>query len=160
MYIKTDRMIIRDLKTADGILFSHMAADGSLTEIWIDREGENWMEEWMTEALELAAKDDPTADYMAYTMEHRETRKVIGIVYFVGAQYRNQGYAAEAIKAYAQYFLQRYKWDELIATIREDNAPSWKAIEKAGFVLTGKKLYQDIGDKAEKLYRFYSCQKQ
>lgn len=107
-------------------------------------------------------------------MEHRETREVIGsvgctyyedlekvgIVYFVGAQYRNQGYAAEAIKAYAQYFLQRYKWDELIATIREDNAPSWKAIEKAGFVLTGKKLYQDIGDKTEKLYRFYSCRKQ
>ena len=174
MYIKTDRMIIRDLETADGILFSKMAADGSLTEIWIDREGEHWMEEWMTEALELAAKDDPTADYMAYTMEHRETREVIGsvgctyyedlekvgIVYFVGAQYRNQGYAAEAIKAYAQYFLQQYKWDELIAAIREDNAPSWKAIEKAGFVLTGKKLYQDIGDKTEKLYRFYSYRKQ
>ena len=58
------------------------------------------------------------------------------------------------------FSLRLNKWDELIATIREDNAPSWKAIEKAGFVLTGKKLYQDIGDKTEKLYRFYSCRKQ
>ena len=173
MFIKTDRMIIRDLETADGILFSKMAADGSLTEIWIDREGEHWMEEWMTEALELAAKDDPTADYMAYTMEHRETRKVIGsvgctyyedlekvgIVYFVGREYRNHGYAAEAAKAYVRYFLQQYEQDEIIATIREDNVPSWRTIEKAGFRLTEKKLYQDIDDETEQMYRFYSYRK-
>ncbi|MCI9190064.1 MAG: hypothetical protein HFH84_10610 [Lachnospiraceae bacterium] len=49
---------------------------------------------------------------------------------------------------------------KIFATIREDNDPSWKAIEKAGFVLTGKKQYQDPVDKTERLYRFYSCRKQ
>ena len=118
-------------------------------------------------------KSESTADYLAYTVELKDTHEVIGsvgcsyykdlekvgITYFIGAQYRNHGYAAEAIQAYAQNFLTQYAQDELIATIREDNTPSWKAIEKAGFLLTAQRLYQDINDEAALLYRFYSYQK-
>lgn len=178
MFIETDRLIIRDLETTDGTAFSDMASDGSLHEIWDDTiwndtAHPNWMEEWMAEARQLAADDNPTADYLAYTVELKETHEIIGsvgctyyedlekigIVYFVGAAYRNHGYVTEAVKAYAPYFLQRYQQDEIIATIRENNAPSWKAAEKAGFVLTAQRLYQDIGDKSEQIYRFYSCRK-
>ncbi len=115
-------------------------------------------------------KSESTADYLAYTVELKDTHEVIGsvgcsyykdmekvgIVYFVGREYRNHGYAAEAAKAYVRYFLQQYEQDEIIATIREDNVPSWRTIEKAGFRLTEKKLYQDIGDETEQMYRFYS----
>lgn len=174
MFMKTDRLIIRDLETADGIIFLNMAADGGLKEIFMDTECDGWMDEWIAEARQLAGQDDPTADYLAYAVELKETHEVIGsvgcsyyqdlekvgIVYFVGTEYRNHGYATEAIKAYTRYFLQHYPQDEMIATIREDNAPSWRAVEKAGFGLTGQKRYQDIGDETERNYRFYSCRKE
>ncbi len=175
MFIQTDRLIIRDLEMTDGIIFSNMASDGGLSEIWPDTiwTGSSWMDEWMAEARQLAERDDPTVDYLSYTLVKKETQEVIGsvgcsyyedlekigIVYFIGTQYRNHGYATEAIKAYASYFLQHYKQDEIIATIRENNTPSWRAIEKAGFVLTAQKRYQDLGDEEEQMYRFYRYKK-
>jgi len=43
----------------------------------------------------------------------------------------------------------------MIATIREENISSWKVIEKAGFTLNEKKMYKNINDVKEELYRFY-----
>ena len=80
MWIQTDRLNIRELKTADGIIFFGMASDGSLTEIWTDTGHPSWMEEWMAEAGRLAALDDPTGDYLAYTVELKENHEVIGSV--------------------------------------------------------------------------------
>ena len=171
MFIKTDRLFIRDLETTDGIIFSNMASDGSLEDdIGFDIECHSWMDEWMVEARQLIDNDNPTENYLAYTVELKETHEVIGsvgcsyykdiekvgITYFIGAEYRNHGYATEAIKEYVRYFLQQYQQDEIIAIIREDNIPSWRAIEKAGFILTVHKMYQDIDDVSEQMYRFYS----
>lgn len=44
---------------------------------------------------------------------------------------------------------------EIIATILDANAPSWKVAEKSGFKLIEKKMYKDIDDEKEELYRFY-----
>lgn len=41
-------------------------------------------------------------------------------------------------------------------TILDDNIPSWKIAEKVGFTLVEKKMYQDIDDEKEELYRFYA----
>ena len=35
------------------------------------------------------------------------------------------------------------------------NTPSWKVAEKSGFNLIEKKMYKDIDDEKEELYRFY-----
>ena len=35
---------------------------------------------------------------------------------------------------------------EIIATILDANAPSWKVAEKSGFKLIEKKMYKDIDD--------------
>lgn len=170
MLIETERLIIRDLKTTDGVIFSNMASDGSLHDIGFDTECGSWMDEWVVEARELAENDNPTVDYLAYTVELKETHEVVGsvgcsyyrdmekvgITYFVGAEYRNCGYAAEAAEAYVRYFLQHYDQEEMIATINEDNASSWKVVEKVGFRLTQKKMYQDIDDESEQMTRFYS----
>ena len=121
----------------------------------------------------LVQKDDPRADYLVYVIEDRRTGLSIGavgcsfyrdmgkvgITYFVGAEFRDKGYALEAVKAYIRYYFEHYDENEMIATIREDNIPSWKVIEKAGFVLTEKRMYKDINDTNEKLYRFYSVQR-
>lgn len=90
---------------------------------------------------------------------YRDLEKV-GITYFVGAEFRGNGYASEAVRAYISYFFEHYDEDEIIATIREENVPSWKVIEKAGFVLTEKRMYQDIDDTKEERYRFYSAKRE
>ena len=79
----------------------------------------------------------------------------MGITYFIGADFRNNGYASEETKAYISYFFEHYDENEIIATIREDNVPSWKTIEGVGFSFTEKKMYKDINDANEVLYRFY-----
>ena len=79
----------------------------------------------------------------------------IGITYFIGAQYRNNGYAVEAVRAYTKYFLNHYHVKRMIATVRDENIASWKVMEKAGFTLIEKRMYKDLNDDNEKLYRFY-----
>lgn len=113
-------------------------------------------------------------DYLAYTITLKAEAAVIGsvgcsyyedfqktgITYFIGAQYRNNGYAVEAVKAYTEYFFSHYNAKTLIATVRDENIPSWKVIEKAGFNLTEKGMYKDLNDYADKLYRFYEIRTQ
>ena len=76
----------------------------------------------------------------------------IGITYFIG-------HAAESIRAYRGYFFSRYTEAKLIATIREDNVPSWKTVEKCSFRLVARKMYQDLGDDKPLLYRFCESRK-
>lgn len=173
MIIETQRLTIRDLKTEDGRSFIEMAADGSLNDCGFDRDCGRWMAEWMAEAKEFAMRDNPEMDYLAYTVTLQNTNTVIGsigcsyyedlqetgITCFIGAQYRSNGYATEAVKAYTRYFFNHYDTQRLIATVREENIPSWKALEKAGFILTEKRMYKDLNDDQEEQYHFYEITK-
>lgn len=166
MLIETKRLKIRNIILADKEPFIEMASDGSLNDVGFDRNCSSWMKDWILEAQRLEQKDNPRIDYLAYVIEDKRTRFPIGsvgcsyyedmgkvgITYFVGAEYRNKGYASEAVKAYVQYFFEHYDEMEIIATIREDNISSWKAIEKAGFVLTDKQMYKDINDTNEEVH--------
>lgn len=170
MLIETDRLIIRDLEPTDEKSFVEMALDGSLKDIGFDTDCNEWMKEWIVEAKELTDKDDPTIEYLAYTIQLKDSEMVIGsvgcsyyedldkvgITYFIGAQYRNMGYASEAVKAYIQYFFRHYSIHEIIATIREANISSWKVVEKSEFKLMERKMYKDLNDDFEEMYRFYS----
>ena len=154
----------------DGVRNTHIASDGSLNDIGFDKDCSSWMGDWITEAQNLARDDNPRKMYLAYVIEDKGTGSLVGsvgcsyyedlrkvgVTYFVGAYFRNNGYASEAIKAYVCYFFEHYDENEIIATIREENLPSWKAIEKAGFSLVETKMYKDINDANEELYRFYS----
>lgn len=169
MRIETQRLIIRDLETEDGVSFAEMAADGSLSDCGFDASCGKWMAFWIIEAKALAERDKPDADYLAYTITLKDENTVVGsvgcsyytdlketgVTYFIGAQYRNNGYASEAVKAYVEYFLSRYHVKKMIATVRADNVSSWKVIEKAGLILTDQRMYRDINDAKEERYRFY-----
>ncbi len=170
--IETDRLIIRDVALSDGEAFIHMAFDGSLNDVGFVKDCSSWVDGWIIEAQNLAREDNPRKYYLAYVIEEKRTGSPagsvgcsfyedlgkVGITYFIGADFRNNGYASEAIKAYVCYFFEHYDENEIIATIREDNLPSWKTIERVGFSLTEKKMYRDINDAKEKLYRFYLAQ--
>lgn len=169
MQIETQRLLIRNIEIDDAISFAIMAADGTLNDCGFDKDCGSWIIKWITEAKNFALRDNPNMDYLAYTITLKDEAVVvgsvgcsyyedfqeIGITYFVGAQYRNNGYAAEAVKAYTEYFLKHYNAKRIIATVRNENVPSWKVIEKAGYILNIKRMYKDLNDDKEELYRFY-----
>lgn len=173
MLIETQRLIIRDLKMEDEIPFIEMASDGSLNDIGFDDSCSEWMAEWITEAKQFAIRNNPCRDYLAYAVTLKdkdivvgsvgcsfyEDLQEIGITYFIGAQYRNNGYAVEAVKAYIEYFFNYYNASKIIATVRAENIASWKVVEKTGFVLTDKKMYKDLNDENEEMYYFYEIKK-
>lgn len=123
----------------------------------------------MAEAKELAIRDNPSTNYWAYVItlknenivvgsvgcSYYEDLQEIGITYFIGAQYRNNGYTVEAVKSYTKYFFNHYNVQKMIATVRKENISSCKVLEKAGFILTEKKMYKDLNDAKEEKYRFY-----
>ena len=185
MFIETERLIIRSLEPGDAESYIEMAADGSLQDIFGDCTNcREWMESWIAAALSLDRKDDPCGEYLAYAVTEKQSGAVlgsvgcsyyedldqVGITFFIGSACRGNGYASEAVRAYAGYFFAHYAWNpcasahigdarrsvrQLIATVREDNTASWKTLEKAGFILTESRLYRDIHDETALPYRFY-----
>lgn len=169
MRIETDRLIIRSVERGDELVYADMAKDGTLLDIGFDINCAEWMGEWIDEALKMDEDDNPENQYIAYTIclknngnvigsvgcSYYEDLKQIGITYFIGQKYRENGYAVEGVQAYTDYFFSHYPVKKLIATIREENIASWKTIEKAYFRLVERKMYQDIDDAKEELYRFY-----
>ena len=83
----------------------------------------------------------------------------IGIVYFIGTEFRQKGYVSEAVKTYLDYYFEHYAENEILSTIREANVPSWKTAVKAGFVLEDARMYKDINESEEQLYRFYAIKR-
>ena len=172
MVVETERLKIRDIALSDEKDLIEMASDGSLNDVGLDRNCGSWMKGWIIDAQNLAQKDNPRTDFLVHVIEDRTTGALIGavgctfyadlsqvgITYFVGTKFRGKGYASEAVKAYVRYYFEHYDEKEIIATIREANIPSWKVIENSGFVLTEKRMYKDINDTEEVLYRFYTVQ--
>ena len=173
MRIETERLIIRSIERGDEMVFAEMAKDGSLHDIGFDEKCSEWIAGWIDEAIRLSEKDDPRADYIADVICLKEDGRVIGsvgtsyyedldkvgIVYFVGTEFRQKGYVSDAVKAYLDYYFDHYEENEIRANIRDANVPSWKTAEKAGFVLEEKRMYKDIDDSEEQLYRFYSIKR-
>ena len=63
------------------------------------------------------------------------------------------------MKAYIPYFFEHYDEPEIIAIIKDNNIYSRKVAEKSGFKLLETRMYKDIGDEKEELYRFYGIKK-
>lgn len=169
MRLETDRLVIRSIRRGDEKVFAEMAKDGSLLQIGFDESCSEWIEDWITEAEGLTEKDDPRVNYIPCTIELKATGEVIGsvgstyyddtdkvgIVYFTGADYRERGYISEAVKAYVPFFFEHYDESEIRATILDSNIPSRRVVEKNGFELSEIKMYKDVDDEEEELYRFY-----
>lgn len=145
MRIETDRLIIRPVECGDEVFYADMAKDGSLNDVGFDKNCEEWIGNWIKEAIILDEADNPQTDYIAYSIclksdgsivdsvgcSYYDDLKQTGITYFIGNKYRRNGYAVEAIQAYTDYFFAHYTIKKLIATIREENIASWKTLEKS-----------------------------
>ena len=171
MRIETGRLIIRSIQEGDEIILADMAKDGSFSELGFDPECSQWIGEWIHEAIRLSVADNPRVDYICSIICLKVDERVIGsvgntyfedmgkigICYGIGAEYRQLGYASEAVKAYLEFFFEHYDEDEIIANILNDNTASCKTAEKTGFQLLDARMYKDIYDTKERLYRLYSA---
>lgn len=170
MLLETRRLIIRSLHTSDEKAFIEMASDGSLTEIYGDcSECYKWMGEFISDAIKLEKEDDPFHEYLAFAIEDKTDHRVIGsvgssyyedfgevgVTYFIGAGYRGNGYAAEALQCFTDYMFARYSLKKLIATASVRNAASCKTLERAGFSLVETRMYRDLYDEDENMSNIY-----
>ncbi len=170
MYLKTERLIVRSIQPSDEKAFVEMASDGSLWEIFGDcSECHKWMGEWIIDAMKMEKKNNPFQEYLAFVIEDKDSHEVmgsvgssfyedfneVGVTYFIGAQYRGHGYAAEALRALVGYLYTTYEMDKLVATACVENIASCKTLEKAGFALVETKMYQDMNDECEVLSNIY-----
>lgn len=170
MILETNRLMIRSIQPIDEKAFIEMASDGSLTEIYGDcNECHKWMGEFIAEAIRLEAEDNPYHEYLAFAIEDKgshivvgsvgssyyEDFKEVGVTYFIGADYRGNGYAAEALQCFVDYLFARYHLKKLVATANVDNIASCKTLEKAGFSVIETKLYQDLYDECENMSNLY-----
>lgn len=170
MILETERLIVRSLRTTDEKAFIDMASDGSLWEIFGDcSECHEWMGEFISEAIQLEAEDDPYHEYLAFAIEDKskhivvgsvgssyyEDFKEVGVTYFIGADYRGNGYAAEALQCLVDYLFARYRLKKLIATASVNNIASCKTLEKAGFFVIETKMYRDLYDECENMSNLY-----
>ena len=174
MRIETERLIIRSLTLEDEQTFIEMASDGSLTEIFGDcSQCDTWMGDWIKESMQLEVRNNPNREYLAFVIEEKTGNRAVGsvgtsyyedmqktgITYFIGSRFRGQGYAAEAVSGFVQYFFKHYDTDTLIARVRVQNKASCKTLERAGFVLYGTEMYQDTFDETPELSNFYQITK-
>lgn len=170
MLLQTNRLIIRSLHSTDEKAFIDMAADGSLWEIFGDcSECHKWMKEFISDAIRLEAENNPYHEYLAFAIEDKVSRlvvgsvgssyyedfKEVGVTYFIGADYRGNGYAVEALQCLTEYLFARYHLRKLVATASVDNIASCKTLEKVGFSVVETKMYQDMYDKSENLSNIY-----
>lgn len=170
MRLETERLIVRSLRTTDEKAFIDMASDGSLWEIFGDcSECHKWMGDFITDAIRLEAEDNPYHEYLAFAIEDKtssavvgsvgssyyEDFKEVGVTYFIGADYRGNGYAAEALQCLVEYLFVRYHLKKLVATARVNNTASCKTLEKVGFTLLETKMYQDLYDECENMSNIY-----
>ncbi len=170
MFLETRRLIIRSLQVSDERAFIEMASDGSLTEIFGDcSECHKWMGEFISEAINLETENNPYNQYLAFAIEDKTSHMVIGsvgssyyedftevgVTYFIGANYRGNGYAAEALQCLVDYLFARYNLKKLVATARVDNIASCRTLERTGFSVVETKMYQDLYDESEEMSNIY-----
>ena len=170
MLLETKRLTVRSIRPTDEKAFIDMAADGSLWEIYGDcSECHIWMKEFISEAIRLEAEDNPRQEYLAFAIEDKVKHLVVGSVgstyyedfmevgvsYFIGADHRGNGYAAEALKCFIEYLFAKYHLKKLVATADPNNIASCKTLEKVGFSLIKTEMYQDKHDESKCMTNFY-----
>ena len=146
MYIETDRLIVRNMEQEDDKAYIEMASDGSLDEDIFCGCGSNyheWMPGWVKDTILLNEKDNPKKDYLAYTIVEKEQGIVIGsvgcsyfddleqvgLVYFIGADYRGNGYATEALMAFLNEIMLKKNLDNVYGICVSENLASKKVLE-------------------------------
>ena len=127
------------------------------------------MSDFISDAIKFEAEDNLYREYLAIAIEDKKSHLVVGsvgssyyedfmevgVTYFIGAAYRGNGFAAEALQCLTAYLFAKYSLKKLIAVVSIDNIASSKTLEKAGFSFVETRMYQDLHEESESISKFY-----
>lgn len=82
--------------------------------------------------------DEPIGTVDLYNADFKHSRAAVGIL-IAEPEYRQQGYALEALELLESYVQQILGFHNLYCSVHGDNAASNNLFEKAGYVLIGKR---------------------
>lgn len=143
--IKTANLILRNWQEADAPALYQICLDEALR-----KSGVTYVESIQSagEAIRSRAKDTRFKAVI-----HRESGELIGFIslgdmnrykgyaeleYAIAADYRNRGYATEAVKCMVDYGFSKLGLAVIAAWVRSHNTESLRVLEKSGFVFEGR----------------------
>ena len=83
-----------------------------------------------------ARSDEPVGTIDLYNADFRHSRAAVGVL-IAEADYRNRGYALEALELLEEYARRILGFHNLYCSVHSDNAASCSLFEKAGYVRVG-----------------------
>ncbi|MDE5884120.1 MAG: GNAT family N-acetyltransferase [Oscillospiraceae bacterium] len=146
LIIKTPRLLVRRFTSADG---------NDFTEILTDSETVFYEPyEVFTQEQAIAEAEKLSHDERFFAVEHQETGKMIGKLYFsserfsdtyeigytFNRQYWNQGYTSEAVKAFIKHAFAEMQVTHICAFANVKNKCSCHLLEKLGFQKKDEKI--------------------
>ena len=165
--IRSPRLLVRRFISADGNDFAEILTD-SETVFYEPYEV-------FTQEQAIAEAEKFSHDERFFAVEHQETGKMIGKLYFSNEsfpntyeigytfhrQYWNQGYASEAVRAFLQYAFTEMQVTRICAIANVKNQRSCHLLEKLGFQKEGvflENAYQ-LPSNENNIFCYYSMLK-
>lgn len=139
MFVKTERLVIRDFETADWQAVHEYTSDSHVMEyipegVFSEEDAKDFVHKNMGENAEnfpvILADGNVLIGHIVFHKYFGEHTYEIGWVF--NPKYYNQGYASEAAKATLKYGFEEMKLHRIIATCQPQNPPSYRVMEKIG----------------------------
>ena len=142
--VETNRLMVRKLLINDAeILFKYIQEDITRKEL-PDEVFENI--EKCKEIIQYFIRNYDYTYPLVYGIIIKENNFLIGhlslskidkgieIGYAIATDYQNKGYASELINPFTNWVKEKLKIDKIYGVVKKDNIPSWKILEKNGFI--------------------------
>ncbi len=164
--IRTDRLILRQLKASDSKALSELRSDSAVNR-YLERTQPVTLEA-MEDFIQAREKDLAENVSIVWAITVKGSDDMIGSIciwhisadgqsgelgYVLNSASQKRGYMGEAIAEVVVYGQKDLGLGQLVAYTREDNRPSRKLLERQGFVL--QKYVQRVGEMmSQAVYRF------
>ena len=139
MFVKTERLFIRDFETADWQAVHEYTSDSHVMKyipegVFSEEDAKDFVHKNMGENAEnfpvILTDGNVLIGHIVFHKYFGEHTYEIGWVF--NPKYYNQGYASEAAKATLKYGFEEMKLHRIIATCQPQNPPSYRVMEKIG----------------------------
>ena len=155
--IETERLIIRPWQENDAVELYEMCLDPEITHCGLSSYSS------VEESLNVIRQQQETNEILAIV--HKDSKQLIGYIglsdmnrysgykelnYVISSEYRNQGYATEALKRMLAYAFDELNLSVVSAWVRSHNIKCVRVLEKCGFAYEGT-LRKHARDKSDTL---------
>lgn len=152
--LQTERLILREWQESDLTPLIKMTSKENIAN-WLPewKSCSEWALPWIQNSTKNGYKINNPMDYfMTWAIVLKESNQLIGMInigsdefekkevgtgYFIDADYENNGYMTEALKALCDYVFNTYHYDHIATMIQANNVASITVAKKVGFKFVG-----------------------